>query len=271
MKSEVVISKVDRLFRVLLLVVTVTSGRCRLVDRTAPRAPAAPPAAARVRQLALIVRQVPLSVRHAPLKPTGRAHVPVGQVTRRVHRLRRISHRSPRDIMLCGLPRASVVLRIHVITVQLAITDRIVKLGISNSSVINRVLVPRTTTVTDETFSVRVVVTGTGIVIVVGVDVDVDVCVAGPVDRRGVDARGGGVGAGRGGSLAVVRREVEARPLGVVVVAARVVVERRVLVALFAELLLFALRGRHFGRVLFPPFCSSVLEPHLRTRKGLFE
>jgi hypothetical protein len=71
-------------------------------------------------------------------------------------------------------------------------------------------------------------------------------------------------------SLAVVRQlvmvdvlvEIEARSLGVVVVAARVVVGLLV-VTLLAKLLLLAFCRRHFGGVLFPPFCSSVLEPYL--------
>lgn len=93
-----------------------------------------------------------------------------------------------------------------------------------------------------------------------------NVCVTVTCARaEGVVARGGLRSLPVVGQLVMghVLVDVEPRPLGVVVVAAGVVVVRLLVVALLAEFLLLAFRRRHFGGVLFPPFCSSVLKPDL--------
>lgn len=96
--------------------------------------------------------------------------------------------------------------------------------------------------------------------------------VGGAEGGAGVQAGSGGVARGAGSlpvrQLVVHVVEVEARPLGLLLVAALVVV-RLLLVALLAQLLLLAFRGRHLRRVLFPPFRSSVLEPDLRKKENV--
>ncbi|OWR51540.1 hypothetical protein KGM_209034 [Danaus plexippus plexippus] len=74
----------------------------------------------------------------------------------------------------------------------------------------------------------------------------------------------GSLATGLVGSLAV---GVQPRSLGIVVVAAGLGLVFG-LVTLLAQFFLFAFRGRHLGRVLFPPFGSSVLEPHLEQLFG---
>lgn len=71
-------------------------------------------------------------------------------------------------------------------------------------------------------------------------------------------------------SLAVMRhvemKIFEARSFSIIIITARIGLVRLLFITLFTQLLLLTFRCRHFGSMLFSPFCSSVLEPDLKKK-----